>query len=167
MSAPDVELKKAENIALRFMANGTYTALDALREGKPIAEYQSEALKDAAGFLERASSAADFISADKWRKEFNPYSDLGTLRCALGPMDSLKNLMTNNDISEFFGKLTQTVEAARDRKLDAMAPERLEQAAEFFRVFHQWLVTERNRQKPVLGTSILSDRRTKLAPSFR
>jgi hypothetical protein len=151
MSAPNLKSKETEYLSLGFMANGAYTALDALLAGKPIVEYQSQSLKDAAAFMEEVSSAAEFITGGRLRRGVDASQAVGALRFALGPRESLRQMMADDNFAGFFSEITDAVEKASNGSNRAQDRRKLKRASEFFRAFHDWLVSERNVRRPVLG----------------
>lgn len=153
MSAPNLELKQTDHLALGFMANGAGNALESYLGGATeLPEYEAESLRDAAVFLCDVASGADFLASGRTAKGFNASRSLEAFDYAMGPLEALRGMLEDNNVAGFFREMARVVNTAAGGTLQPNEEEKLQKAAAFFRALHGWVMTQINRERPILGS---------------
>src|SRR5687767_851755 len=105
MSAPHLELKEVEFLSLGFMTNNAIHALERVVMGSQVSESDTRALKKMSMFLDDISSGAEFITSGNVPAGFNASRSLQAFNYAMGPTETLKKLVKNEDVRTFFADI--------------------------------------------------------------
>lgn len=151
MSAPHLELKEVEFLSLGFMTNGAVNALEKILNGEDLSGKEIKSLRKAAAFLGDIASGAQFIASGKVPVGFNASRSLEALNYAMGPKESLKKLLKDDDVAKFFKDLALALENAHRGISKDEDRSHLNEAVSFFRAFYRWVIAELNARQPVLG----------------
>lgn len=155
MSAPAFESKVADYIGQGFLAIKAKNALKAILGGKTLTVQEREVLLKAEKFLKEIASGASLVSTGEARG-IKPMDSMIALDYAMDPIEHLRDLLGNREVSDFFNDLANSVgqSAQGDAKAQSAGEPMLNFAVSFFDALYLSLSNVLDRNYYPLGGNL-------------
>ena len=153
MSGPLLDEKKAEYINFSFLAVLASRAITAILDATPPGPEELQALPKAERFLRDISSGAAFVTTGNHVQGFDAVRSVNALDFAMGPMETLEQLLVDKDIASYFGEVAAAVSRSENLEHALTENERslLEFASNFFSALYEsltWMLTYPGEKEP-------------------
>ncbi len=152
MSAPGFETRTADYIGQGFLAVKAKNAIGAFLDGKPLSQGDKEVLLKAERFLKEIASGASLVATGK-AMGFRPMESMLALDYAMDPIQRLRDLLENREVSEFFCEVAESVQlgAQGDPGVLPAKEKMLRFAVSFFDTLYLSLSSTLDRSHHALG----------------
>src|SRR5262249_831409 len=103
MSAPHADLHHASLLSYGFLANRGERAAKLLEDNQALSEPDIEALSEAAQFLKKISTGAEYLTTKNFQSQ-DLMGALDALSLAMDPIKTLSKLFVDRKISQTFSE---------------------------------------------------------------
>ena len=156
MSAPAVEYKQANLLSYGFLAARAEKAAQLLRKGELVSGHDTQALREAAGFLKKVSSGVNFLLTTGDFQSNDLVGALEALHLAIDPIQRIASqLQDNKEFADLFSNIADAVLRRIDNANTAPTEDedlRLQLFQAFFDALYQFVSTELERHSPAIGS---------------
>lgn len=154
MSAPFFETKTDDYLGKSFLAIRTRNAISSLLDGRELSENDRVILQKAKKFLEDVSSGAHFVAkGSQALGAVKPVELMSALDYAMDPIETLKELIEDDKVADFFNEMATSVDRGINNPHEALATNKgmLEIALRFFEALYKSLSDFLDRNHNPLG----------------
>lgn len=156
MSAPRADLHHASLLSYGFLAARAEAAAKLLEERKELSAADREALQDAADFLRKISTGADFLTERKLKPQ-DLMGALDALNIAMDPIKRISSFFSNGKISDIFASTANTVashvDATSPRSISTQEMENIRIFRAFFDALYVFVTNELEQDTPLVGAT--------------
>jgi hypothetical protein len=144
MSAPGIIEREAQCIDYSFLSIKAGKALDLVLAGKAPGEEERVVLARAVSFLQAVANGAAFVATGHSQNEADPLDAINALDYAMEPIERLQQLLTDEDIAQFFNDVAEALEESTNHPhaLTQDETRKLSFASRFFQVLYDILTAQ-------------------------
>lgn len=150
MSAPSTVFKEASDLNFGFLSVKASNALSAVLDHQPLSDDERQDLHRAAEFLEDVADGALVAIEGTFRQGARDDRSMDALSYALGPIDTLKELAQEENVSVLFANMSKAVHCAAEAPTQAQT-EDMKVAISFFDALYKLIVRDLQAERPMLG----------------
>lgn len=149
MSAPKVGMREANEVSYGFLAERTSIALLQALNARSLSEDDLAILQRASSFLNEIADGALNTATGSFAEGVRPSTSIAALEVALGPLESLKQLVRNDQhqIAPVFRRLADAVGAVKSGRVRRTERPSIQEAQIFFDEMSGWLANELQNRK--------------------
>lgn len=155
MSAPVFETKAADYIGQGFLAIKAKNAIGVFLNGQTLTDSERDILFKAQKFLKDIASGASLVATGEVNG-IRPMESMAALDYAMDPIQRLKGLLGDREVSDFFNEVAESVELGAKGAPDVLPAreQTLRFAVSFFDMLYLSLSSALNRNHHPLGGNI-------------